>query len=61
MMEAACEPSWKESPVACFYVLEDAKRRGDFERAAVAKNALKEMGIEVKYRPRKLRRGRRDG
>lgn len=40
----------KNSPIAWFYVLEDARREGDFERAAQAQRELRRLGIEIRYK-----------
>jgi len=39
----------KDSPIAWFYMLEDARRRNDFERAAKAKQELERLGVRVEY------------
>ena len=39
-----------EEPIFWFATLELAVERGDLRRAAEAVDALREMGIEVKYR-----------
>ena len=43
----------KDSPIAWFYTLEDARRQNDFERAAEAQKQLKRLGVEVRYRNKK--------
>lgn len=39
----------KNSPIAWFYLLEDARRRNDFDRAARAKRELERLGVLVTY------------
>ncbi len=39
----------KDSPIAWFYILEDARRQGDFERAAKAQRELERLGVHVRY------------
>ena len=41
--------TWHNSPIAWFAVLEDAKRRHDFDRAAEARQELLRLGVEVDY------------
>lgn len=43
----------KDSPIAWFYTLENARRRNDFEQAARAKRELKRLGVEVRYAEQK--------
>lgn len=40
----------KDSPVTWFVLLEDARRRADFRRAAQAQEHLARLGVIVKYR-----------
>jgi len=50
----------RNCPTAWFAVLEDAKRRNDFERAAEAVRELRRLGVEVRWkRPRASRRAER--
>lgn len=37
--------------VTWFAVLENARQRGDFDRAATAKRKLEALGIKIVYRP----------
>ena len=46
----------RNSPVAWFFELEDARRQSDFERAAYAQRELKRLGVEVRYRSVQSRR-----
>ena len=39
----------QDSPIAWFYTLEDARRRGDFVLAARAQRQLARLGIQVRY------------
>lgn len=39
----------KNSPIAWFYILEDARRHGDFNRAAEAQRELARLGIKIQY------------
>lgn len=45
------ETEVRNSPIAWFYILEDARKRGDFERAAKAQKQLKRLGVHVSYKP----------
>ena len=40
----------KSSPVALFYILEDARRNSDFKCAAEAQQQLERLGVVVKYK-----------
>lgn len=40
----------ENNPVALFYILEDARRNSDFEKAALAQKKLKQLGVIVEYR-----------
>jgi hypothetical protein len=42
----------QQAPTYWFAVLEIARERGDFERAADAQRQLERLGIVVRYRPR---------
>jgi len=46
----------KDSPIAWFYTLEDARQRNDFDRAARAKRELERLGVLVRYTQRKKER-----
>jgi hypothetical protein len=49
---------YNESPIVWFFVLEMARKRGNFERAANAQKELRRLGIEVRYRrPAATQRG----
>jgi hypothetical protein len=50
MAQNAAQTDCDKSPVALFYLLEDARRRRDLEDAAAAKRKLAELGIVVRYR-----------
>jgi hypothetical protein len=41
----------QQTPVYWFFVMEDAKSRGDFDLAAEAKRQLERLGVRVIYRP----------
>lgn len=57
MTQTQTRTNQDESPVALFYVLEDARRRKDFHAAAWAQRRLAELGVVVTYRPdRRIRR-----
>jgi hypothetical protein len=47
----AADVDYQRSPVAWFVVLEQARHDRDFERAAEAQRKLRELGVEVRYRP----------
>jgi len=40
----------RNSPIAWFYILEDSRRQGDFERAAEAQRELTRLGIQIRYK-----------
>jgi hypothetical protein len=56
MIESTGQMDCDKSPVALFYLLEDARRRRDFEEAARAQKQLADLGVIVKYRPERRRR-----
>jgi hypothetical protein len=51
------EPNWRNSTVALFVLLENARAMNDFERAADAKRRLQELGVDVRYCGRREREG----
>ncbi len=46
---SAAAVDYSKSPIALFYLLEDARRRNDFERASQAQKQLRSLGVDVSY------------
>jgi len=42
---------YRKEPTYWFAVMEIARERGNFERAAEAKRALQQLGVNVSYQP----------
>lgn len=49
--KAAAGPAATDLPAYWFCVMESAKEKGDFERAAHAKRQLERLGVHVVYGP----------
>jgi hypothetical protein len=56
MAKSTTQADCDKSPLALFYLLEDARRRQDFEQAAVAQRKLRDLGVVVTYRQQQRRR-----
>jgi hypothetical protein len=52
---------YRDAPTYWFAVLEIARERGDFERAAEAKRQLERLGVTVSYSRRREELARRVG
>ena len=55
MLQSETEINYHDSPVAWFVMLETARAKGDFEKAAQAKRELERLGVFVKYRKAGIR------
>lgn len=52
---------YRNSPVAWFCVLEEARQKNDFERAALAKRELQRLGVQIRYRKKRTTQDANDG